>query len=68
MNTSTQWADSPEHPGYKTKVIRHGNCTIHILRPELDKAERAKRENHAKAVAEKTLANYYKRKEMEKRC
>lgn len=63
MSTPTEWVDSPEHPGYKTKVIKRGNCTIQILRPELDPAERKKRENHAKAVAEATLANYYKRKE-----
>lgn len=63
MNTPTEWVDSPEHPGYKTKVIKLGNCTIHVFRPELDKAERTKRENHAKAVAETTLADYYKRKE-----
>lgn len=63
MNPSIQWTDSPEHPGYRAKVIKHGNCTIQILRPELDKTERAKRENHVKAVAEKTLLNYYKRKE-----
>lgn len=67
MNTTDRWADSPEHHGYKTKVIKHGNCTIHILRPDLDSRERAKRENHVKAVAEKTLFNYYKRKETE-RC
>lgn len=63
MATTAEWVDSPEHPGYKTKVIKHGNCTIHILRPELDKAERAKREARVKTVAETTLANYYKRKE-----
>lgn len=63
MSTTAEWVDSPEHPGYRAKVIKHGNCTIHILRPELDKAERAKRENHVKAVAETTLRNYYKRKE-----
>lgn len=63
MTSATEWVESPEHPGYKTKVIKHGNCTIHILRPVLDKTERAKREAHVKAVAETTLANYYKRKE-----
>lgn len=63
MNTPTEWRDSPEHPGYKVKEIKHGNCTIQLLRPELDKTERAKREAHVKAVAEKTLLNYYKRKE-----
>lgn len=63
MNTTTEWVDSPEHPGYKTKVIKHGNCTIEIFRPDLDPRERAKREAYVKAVAESTLLNYYKRKE-----
>ena len=66
MTTPTEWADSPEHPGYRTKVITHGNCTIHILRPVLDSAQREKVEKHVKEVAESTLANYYKRKEKEK--
>ena len=63
MNTPAEWADSPEHPGYKVKVIQRGNCTIQILRPELDAKERAKREASAKAVAERVLRDYYIRKE-----
>lgn len=63
MTTSAVWVDSPEHSGYKTKVIKHGNCTIHIFRPDLDEKERTKRENHVKAVAERILSNYYIRKE-----
>ena len=63
MNTTLQWAPSPEHPGYMAAEIKHGNCTIQIFRPELDKAERTKREIHIKAVAESVLASYYKRKE-----
>lgn len=63
MTTPNTWADSPEHPGYKTKVIQHGNCTIRIFRPDLDAKEQAKREAHLKAVAERTLSNYYIRKE-----
>lgn len=68
MTYSEEWVESPDHPGYRVKVIRHGNCTIHILRPELDNAERVKRENHVKAVAESTLSSYYKRKEKETKC
>ena len=64
MSTTDEWVDSVEHPGYKTKVIQHGNCTIRLLRPELDKVERAKREKHVTAVAEQTLADYYRRKEL----
>ncbi len=63
MEPTTEWVESAEHPGYKMKVIKYGNCTIEVYRPELDKAERAKIEAHVKAVAEKTLFNYYKRKE-----
>ena len=63
MTTPTEWAKSPEHPGYRVKVIERGNCTIQVLRPELDEKEQAKREAHLKTVAERTLSNYYKRKE-----
>lgn len=31
--------------GYRTKTIRHGNCTIIIHRPELSPAEQNKRES-----------------------
>jgi hypothetical protein len=67
MNTSTEWAESPEHPGYKCKTIKHGACTIHILRPDLGESERAKREAHLKNVAESTLRDYYKRRAKEER-
>ena len=63
MTPSTEWAPSPEHQGYRVKVIKLDNCTIQILRPELDEKERTKREAHLKSVAERTLSNYYKRKE-----
>ena len=63
MTTPTEWAESPEHPGYRVKVIQRDGFTIQILRPELDEKEQAKREAHLKNVAERTLANYYKRKE-----
>ncbi len=65
MNTEAEWTDSPEHPGYQVKVIKHGCCTIELLRPILDKAERAKREANLKSVAESVLRSYYKRKEQE---
>lgn len=65
MNTTAEWVESTEHPGYRAKTVKHGNCTIHILRPELDAKERAKTEARVKAVAESTLRDYYKRKEIE---
>ena len=63
MTTPSEWAESPEHPGYRVKVIKCGNCTIQIMRPELKPEERAKREAHTKAVAERVLRDYYIRKE-----
>lgn len=63
MTTPTEWAASPDHPGYRVKVIKQGDCTIQILRPELSKEEQVKREAHLKNVAERTLRDYYKGKE-----
>lgn len=63
MTTPTEWATSPEHPGYRIKVIQYNGCTIQILRPELSAEEQAKREAHTKTVAERVLRDYYKRKE-----
>ena len=42
MEEVSEWTESLDHPGYKVKVFKHGNCTIQVFRPELDKAERAK--------------------------
>lgn len=63
MTNTAEWARSPDHPGYRVKIIERDNFTIQIFRPELDETEQAKREAHVKAVAERTLSNYYKRKE-----
>lgn len=52
------WTPSPDHPGYRTKVIKHGSCTIELLRPDLAEEEAAKREKHAKSVMENALKNY----------
>lgn len=65
MDSETEWETSTEYPGYQIKIIKHGNCTIELLRPELDKAERAKREAHVKEVTESVLSSYYRRKDME---
>lgn len=35
-------------PGYRTKVVRVGNCTVEINRPLLDAAEQAKREEQVR--------------------
>ena len=63
MTGPTEWASSPEYPGYRMKVIQYNGCTIEIYRPELSAEEQAKREAHTKTVAERVLRDYYKRKE-----
>lgn len=32
------------HPGYRTKVVRFGNCTVEINRPVLSPEEQSRRE------------------------
>lgn len=36
------------HPGYRTKVVKVGNCTVEINRPILDAAEAARREEQVR--------------------
>jgi len=50
------WTASPEHPGYRTKTLKRGNCTIVVHRPELTDKERAKRER----IVESALSSYGK--------
>ena len=52
------WTPSPDHPGYRTKVIERNGCTIVLLRPDLTEEERAKREKHAQGVMEHALKNF----------
>ena len=44
---SSEWK-TDVHPGYRTKVVRVGNCTVEINRPLLDAAEQAKREEQVR--------------------
>lgn len=44
---SSEWKTGI-HPGYRTKVVRVGNCTVEINRPLLDAEEQAKREEQVK--------------------
>ena len=71
MEYGPDWLDAPDKPGYKFKELKielknGGCCNVTIYRPILDDAERKKREDHLKRVAESVLASYYKRKEQEK--
>lgn len=46
---SSEWK-TDVHPGYRTKVVRVGNCTVEINRPLLDAAEQAKREEQVRSA------------------
>lgn len=35
-------------PGYQTKIVQVGNCTVRIHRPILDEQERTKREDQVR--------------------
>lgn len=45
--TTTEWT-TDINPGYRTKIIKVGNCTIEINRPILTAEEQAKREETVK--------------------
>lgn len=56
MESTNTWATSPERPGYRSKTIKRGNCTITVHRPVLTDKERTKRER----VVETALSIYGK--------
>lgn len=58
---SNTWTTGVQ-PGYRTKVIRYGNCTITVHRPELSDAERARREGQVMDAAAQILQAAEKRK------
>lgn len=66
MEFSDAWKPATDRPGYMVKLVKGDGWTGEIYRPILDDAERKKREAQVKAVAERTLYNYYARKEREK--
>jgi hypothetical protein len=63
MENTNLWAPSPDHPGYTEKIVKKGNVTLHILRPELTDQERKKREAEIKVAAEAALREYYRKEE-----
>lgn len=59
----SEWTVSETNPGYRTKTVQYGNCTIIIERPILTPAEQAKREAQVKATLERALRDHINRKE-----
>ncbi len=58
----SEWTTSESSPGYRTKTVQYGNCTIIIERPILTEAEQAKREAQVKSTLERALRDYIKKK------
>lgn len=59
MNT---WTPSEGRPGYTSKTIQHGACTIVIHRPILTEPEREKRERRVRETLEHEMTKYITRK------
>ena len=45
--TASEWVTDIK-PGYQTKIVQVGNCTVRVHRPILDEKERARREEQVK--------------------
>lgn len=58
----SEWTKSESSPGYRTKTVQFGNCTIIIERPILTEAEQAKREAQVKSTLERALRDHIHKK------
>lgn len=58
------WVVSETRPGYRTKTLQYGNCTIIINRPILEPDEQKKRELQVCKGVELGLRDYILRKEI----
>lgn len=56
----SEWT-TDTRPGYRSKIIQHGDVTIVVHRPELTKAEQAKREQHILDVLAREMRGYLER-------
>ena len=58
MSDVDSWVELPEHPGYRCKLIKHGNTTIRVFRPILTDKDRQRREQQIMSAVGKILRNY----------
>ena len=56
------WTQDKTEPGYKTKTLKRGSCTITIRRPVLDHSEAAKREEKVKRELAQSMTEYQQRR------
>lgn len=57
----SNWFETPERPGYKCKIITHGNATVKVFRPICTEAQAAQNEQKARVALEGAMREYYKR-------
>ena len=57
------WKASETKPGYRTKTIQYGSCTIVINRPILESEEQKRREQLVRKGVERALRDHLIRKE-----
>lgn len=58
MSDTDSWVVLPEHPGYRCKLIKHGNITIRVFRPIMTDAERLRREQQIMSSVGRVLRKY----------
>ena len=58
MSDTDSWVVLPERPGYRCKLIKHGNITIRVFRPIMTDTERQRREQQIMSSVGRILRNY----------
>lgn len=58
VNDTDDWVESTDRPGYRYKMIKHGNVTIRVFRPILTDAERKSREQQIMSAVGRILRKY----------
>jgi hypothetical protein len=58
MSDTDSWVELAERPGYRCKLIKHGNITIRVFRPILTDTERQKRERQIMSSVGRILRQY----------
>lgn len=56
------WKPASDRPGYRRKIVQHGNATIIIDRPLLSDAEAAKAQEATRTALENAMREHYGRK------
>lgn len=61
-DTTSEWTTG-QVPGYRTKTIQRGPCTLIVHRPELTEQEQQKREAQVRDILSNSMREYIRRKD-----